>query len=105
MHRGHFSTIHTDMKKKSKYRHLTINKKKYYFHKIIWLDILGDSGHADVNEFNDMKPAVMETYAYVFYKDSKLLKTFASYDVNSESFSDRNVFPIGCVKKMEKIPL
>ena len=92
-------------KKKAKYRFTVIDKKKYYFYKIVWLDILGDAGHADFNEFNQMKPATMETYAYVFYKDSKLLKTFASYDVNSESFSDRNVFPIGCVKKMEKIPL
>ena len=43
--------------KKSKYRSIVINKKRYYFYKIVWLDILGDSGHADINEFNDMKPA------------------------------------------------
>jgi hypothetical protein len=45
----------------------------------------------------------MITNAYVFYNDSKVLRTFASYDANSECFSDRNVFPKGCVKKMEKI--
>jgi len=93
------------VKKKSKFRSILINKKRYYFYKIIWLDILGDSGHADVNEFMDMKPAEMITHAYVFYNDSKVLKTFASYDSNSECFSDRNVFPRGCIKKMEKVSL
>ena len=91
--------------KKSKYRSIVINKKRYYFYKIVWLDILGDSGHADVNEFMDMKPAEMITHAYVFYNDFKVLKTFASYDSNSECFSDRNVFPKGCIKKMEKVSL
>jgi len=89
--------------KKSKYRSIVINKKRYYFYKIVWLDILGDSGHADNNEFMNMKPAEMITNAYVFYNDSKVLRTFASYDSNSECFSDRNVFPKGCVKKLEKI--
>lgn len=92
-------------KKKAKYRSILINKKRYYFHKIVWADILGDSGHADAAEFMQMKPAVMETYAYIFYKDKKVLRTFASYDTSSESFSDRNVLPIGCVLKIEKIPL
>ena len=48
-----------------------------------------------------MKPAVMNTYAYVFKKDKKYLWTFASYD--EETFSDRNVFPIGCIKELKKI--
>ena len=50
-----------------------------------------------------MKPAEMITHAYVFYSDSKVVKTFASYDAHFESFSDRNVFPKGCIKKIEKI--
>lgn len=93
------------VKKKSKYKSILINKKRYYFYKIVWLDILGDSGHADSEEFNQMKPAEMITHAYIFYNDSKLVKTFASYDANAESFSDRNVFPKGCIKKLEKITL
>ena len=28
--------------KKSKFRHIAIDKKKYYFYEIKWLDILGD---------------------------------------------------------------
>jgi hypothetical protein len=90
------------VKKKSKYQSLVINKKRYYFYKITWLDILGDAGHADANEMSQMKPATMITHAYVFLKDNKRLITFASYDSNAESFSDRNVFPTGCILKMEK---
>ena len=91
--------------KKSKYKSVVINKKRYYFYKITWLDILGDSGHADTDEFNSMKPAEMITHAYVFSKDNNMLKTFSSYDSSYESFSDRNVFPMGCIKKLEKINL
>lgn len=89
--------------KKSKYRNCVINKKRYYFYKIVWIDILGDTAHATVEEFDQMKPAEMITHAYVYYKDKKFLKTFASYDNNDEVFSDRNIFPIGCIKKLEKI--
>jgi hypothetical protein len=91
------------VRKKSKYRHISIGKKKYFFYHIIWEDILGDSSHFSFNEFEKMKPAVMNTYAYVFKKDKKYLWTFASYD--EETFSDRNVFPIGCIKELKKIEI
>ena len=91
------------IRKKSKYKSLIINKKRYYFYRIVWADILGDSGHADALEFSKMKPAEMISYAYVFEKDKKYLKTFASYDSKEELFSDRNVFPIGCIIRSEKI--
>ena len=88
--------------KKSKYQSIVVNKKRYYFYKITWLDIYGDSGHADYGEMMQMQPAKMVTLAYVFLKDKKRLITFASYDTSQESFSDRNVFPVGCILKMEK---
>ena len=91
------------VRKKSKFRHISINKKKYYFYEIKWLDILGDSSHATDKEFEVMKPALMTTNAYVFKKDKKCLWTFASYD--DETFSDRNVFPIGCIKEMKRIEI
>ena len=93
------------VKKKSKFRHISINRKKYYFFEIKWIDILGDSGHASEKEFLNMKPALMTTNAYVFKKDKKHLKTFSSYDENEESFSDRNVFPIGCIKELKRIEI
>ena len=39
-------------RKKSKYKHVIINKKRYYFYKIHWTDITGDAGHATADEFN-----------------------------------------------------
>ena len=64
---------------------------------------MGDSSHFTFNEFEKMKPATMHTYAYVFKKDKKYLWTFASYD--DETFSDRNCFPIGCIKEMKKVEI
>ena len=96
---------HQMVKKKSRFRHISINKKKFYFYEIKWWDILGDSGHAGTKEFDLMKPALMTTTGYVYSKDKKHLKTFASYDENEESFSDRNVFPVGCIKELKKIEI
>jgi len=45
----------------------------------------------------------MLSFAYIFKKDLKNVWTFASYDTTEEAFSDRNVFSIGCILKMEKI--
>ena len=42
------------VKKKSKFRHISISNKKYYFYEIKWWDILGDSGHAGIKEFDNM---------------------------------------------------
>jgi hypothetical protein len=67
--------------KKSKYKSVVIKKKRYYFYKITWLDITGDAGHADLHTAEGFMPSEMIT----------------------ELFSDRNVFPIGCIVKMEKI--
>lgn len=93
------------MNKKSKYRHVVLKKKKNYFYKITWVDILGDSGHATAYEFSGMMPSVMVTNAYLYERDSKCIRTFASYDEADGLFSDRNVFPKGCIVKMEKILL
>ena len=92
-------------RKKSKFKSLVIDKKRYYFHRIVWADIVGDSGHANTEEFQKMKPAEMVSYGYVFDKSKQFVKTFASYDSKEECFSDRNVFPAGCIVRLEKINL
>ena len=89
--------------KKSKYKSVVIKKKRYYFYKITWVDITGDSSHADLHTALGMMPSVIITHAYLLCKDRKNVRTFASYEENDELFSDRNVFPRGCVLKMEKI--
>ena len=97
--------VMTRKNKKSKYRSLLINRKRYYFYKITWLDIIGDSGHADANEFNQLKPTEMISYGYIYSKDNTCIRSFASYDSKEETFSDRNVYPIGCIVKLEILDL
>ena len=89
--------------KKSKYKSVVIKKKRYYFYEILWEDITADGGHATAFEFMGFMPSEMITHAYLLNKDRKNVRTFASYEVNDELFSDRNVFPKGCIIKMEKI--
>ena len=36
-------------------------------------------------------------------KTKNFLWTFASYDQKDEAYSDRNVYPIKCITKMEKL--
>ena len=91
-------------RKKSRFKSAIINKKKYYFYQIKWVDITGDSAHATAEEFDKFEACVMLTQAYVYKKTKKFLYTFSSYDIKEECFSDRNIFPIGCIIKMEKIP-
>ena len=89
--------------KKSKYKHLVLNKKKYYFYTIRWVDITGDAGHANAEEFLNFKPSTMITNAYIFHKNKHNVWTFSSYDEKDEVFSDRNVFPRAVILKMEKV--
>jgi len=93
------------VKKKSKYRHISIAKKKYFYYKIKWQDILGDSGHANTKEFDAMRPAIKITYGFIYKKDRKYLWTFNTYDEKDDEFTDRNVFPMGCVINIEKIEI
>ena len=90
-------------KRKKRYKHATIGKKKYYFYKIVWVDPCGDAGHADEDEMKKLKPAIMISQAYIFAKDKKHVWTFASYESEQAVFSDRNCFPRSIIKKMEKI--
>ena len=90
-------------RKKSKYKHITINKKKFYFYKISWLDITGDAGHATPDELDKFECSKMVTFAYVYKLDKKFLWTFASFDEKDEAYSDRNIFPRGVITEMKKI--
>jgi|TARA_E500000178_G_scaffold158442_1_gene158180 hypothetical protein len=91
------------MRRKKRYKHATIGKKKYYFYKIVWVDPCGDAGHASEDEMKSLLPATMVSQAYIFAKDKKHVWTFSSYDTESAVFSDRNCFPRSIIKKMERI--
>ena len=92
-------------RRKNIYKHEIISRKKYYFYQIKWVDITGDAGHATAEEFDKFEASVMLTQAYVYKKTKKFLYTFSSYDIKEECFSDRNIFPIGCIIKMEKMSI
>ena len=91
--------------KKSKYKSVVIKKKRYYFYEITWADPTGDSGHATWHDSLGLIPSVMITHTYLFEKNKKYVWTFGTYEKDDELFSDRNVFPRGCVIKMEKVIL
>ena len=90
-------------RKKSKYRHVIINRKKYYFYKISWLDITADGGHATADEFDKFECSKMVSFGYIYKKTKRFIWTFASYDSKDEAYSDRNVFPRGVILRMEKL--
>ena len=90
-------------RKKSKYKHLVINKKRYYFYKICWLDIVGDAGHATADEFDKFECSKMVTFAYLYKRTKRFIWTFASYDAKDEAYSDRNIFPRGVITEMERL--
>ena len=80
-----------------------IKKNKYYLYKITWIDITGEEDHAHPEQFDNMNYSTLITYGFLYSKDKKMIKTFSTYDIDDEVFSGRNVFPIGCIKKMEKV--
>ena len=54
-------------------------------------------------EFDKFECSKMITHAYIYKKNSKCIWTFASYEDKDVSFSDRNVFPKGCVVRLTKL--
>jgi hypothetical protein len=86
-----------------KYKSIIVNKKKYYFYQIRWLDIYGDAGHRNFEELTNMKPAIKSTFAFLFKRSKNYLTTFSTYDEKDEEFSDCNVFPIGTIIELKKI--
>ena len=91
--------------KKSKYISVVIRTNRYYFYEITWMDPTGDSGHATAHDSLGLTPSIMVTHAYLFVKGKKYVWTLGSHEKDDELFSDRNVFPRGCIVKMEKVTL
>ena len=90
-------------RRKKRYKHAVINKRKYYFYTIRWLDITGDAGHKSKEEMEKLPISKMITQAYVFKKTKKFLITFSSYDETDEVFRHGKVILFGCIISMEKI--
>ncbi len=58
--------------KKSKFKHVKIGSKRYYFYRIEWVDITGDAGHASAEEFDKFECSKMITHAYIYKKQKSL---------------------------------
>jgi|TARA_R100001463_G_scaffold40405_2_gene85747 hypothetical protein len=67
------------------------------------VDITGDAGHASIEEFDKFACSKMITHAYIYKRSPKFVWTFASYEEKDVSFSDRNVFPKGCIVRMTRL--
>ena len=87
-------------KRKSAKLEIVIDNKPYELQEIHWLDIVGDSTIASADEFTKMKCAEMVSQAYIYKKDKEFLYTFSSYQKNDVGFGDRNIIPLGVVKKI-----
>ena len=74
-------------------------------YRIEWVDALSDSGWADDKEFNKMKLAYPVNEGWLYSKDDKSVKVFASYDKDEDgiTFGDRTMIPRHWVKKIQKI--
>ena len=46
---------------------VNIGGEKYYKYLIVWNDIVGDSTITDLNDFENMKTAIIKTEAYILY--------------------------------------
>jgi len=70
-----------------------------------WVDILGDSGWHTDEELLTMECSLCTSEGYLFYKNRDKIITFASFEADKNgkilSFGDCNVYPKGCIKKIE----
>jgi hypothetical protein len=81
---------------------MSINK--YPRIRLHWIDILGDTGWADEDEFQEMKCSTCVSEGHLFHKDENSVMTFASYEIEDGeiiSYGDRNIYPIGVIRKIE----
>ena len=74
--------------------------------RVEWIDCVSDSGWATDKEFDKMKLATPVNEGWLYSKDKKSIKLFASYDREDDgsfSFGDRTMIPRQWVKKIQKL--
>ena len=74
--------------------------------RVEWIDCVSDSGWATDKEFDRMKLARPVNEGWLYSKDKKSIKLFASFDRDEDgtiTFGDRTMIPSSCVKKMTKL--
>jgi len=83
----------------------TAPKLPYPKVRVEWIDILSDSGWATDKEFDKMKLSYPVNEGWLYSKDKKSVKLFASYDKDDDgiTFGDRTMIPRHWVKKIQKL--
>jgi|TARA_B100001057_G_scaffold393421_1_gene402301 hypothetical protein len=80
---------------------------KYKKYRIVFLDPTGDSGWQSEKDLKEFTPEECVIEAYVYSKDKKIVRTFASFSINKGSkeitFADTNVIPRACIKTIRRI--
>ena len=74
--------------------------------RVEWIDCVSDSGWATDKEFDKMNLSYPVNEGWLYSKDNKAIKLFASFDKDDDgtiTFGDRTMIPTSCVKKMQKI--
>ena len=74
--------------------------------RVEWIDCVSDSGWANDREFDKMRLARPINEGWLYSKDKKSIKLFASFDLDDDgsySFGDRTMIPTSVVRKIQKI--
>ena len=74
--------------------------------RVEWIDCVSDSGWATDKEFDKMNLSYPVNEGWLYSKDNKAIKLFASFDKDDDgtiTFGDRTMIPTSCVKKILKI--
>ena len=87
----------------------TVNKMNeipYPKVRVEWIDCVSDSAWATDKEFDKMRLARPVNEGWLYSKDKKSIKLFASYDKEDDgslTFGDRTMIPRPWVKKVTKL--
>ena len=73
--------------------------------RVEWIDCVSDSAWATDKEFDKMKLATPVNEGWLYSKDKKSIKLFASYDKDEDgiTFGDCTLIPTPCVMKVTKL--
>ena len=93
-------------KKKKSIKDKDSNDIPYTKVRVEWVDCISDSGWASEKEFKNMKLATPVNEGWIFSKDRKSIKLFASYDKEDDgtiTFGDRTMIPKSWIVKITEI--
>ena len=80
---------------------------KYKKYRIVFLDPTATVVGNQKKNLKEFTPEECVIEAYVYSKDKKTVKTFASYSINKDdkeiTFADTNVLPRATIKSMRRI--